>query len=70
MLLTATGDIDFKHPALVKGAIVITTESGAKKIGNDCLRPASWWSWGKGKSLDLNKAIGEVRGRGLDVLLV
>jgi riboflavin biosynthesis pyrimidine reductase len=69
VLLTATGDLDFKHPALVKGAIVITTEGGAKKIGERLPATCELVVMGKGKSLDLNKAIGEVRGRGLDVLL-
>ena len=69
VLLTATGDIDFKHPALVKGAIVITTEDGAKKVGERLPATCELVVMGKGKSLDLNKAIGEVRGRGLDVLL-
>ena len=69
VLLTATGDIDLKHPALVKGAIVITTEDGAKKIGERLPATCELVVMGKGKSLDLNKAIGEVRGRGLDVLL-
>jgi riboflavin biosynthesis pyrimidine reductase len=69
VLLTATGDLDFKHPALVKGAIVITTEGGAKTIGDRLPATCELVVMGKGKSLDLNRAIGELRGRGLDVLL-
>ena len=69
VLLTATGDLDFKHPALVKGAIVITTDGGAKKIGERLPATCELVVMGKGKTLDLNKAVGEVRGRGLDVLL-
>jgi riboflavin biosynthesis pyrimidine reductase len=69
VLLTATGDLDFKHPALAKGAIVITTEGGAKKIGDQLPATCELVVMGKGKSLDLSKAIGELRGRGLDVLL-
>jgi riboflavin biosynthesis pyrimidine reductase len=69
VLLTATGEVDFAHPALVKGAIIITTAGGAKKIGD--LLPASCELVviGKGKSLDLGNAIAELRSRGLDVLL-
>src|SRR6202171_3917486 len=33
VLLTASGKLDFSHPALVKGAIVVTTAAGAKRIG-------------------------------------
>jgi riboflavin biosynthesis pyrimidine reductase len=69
VLLTATGDLDFKHPALVKGAIVVTTEGGAKKIGDRLPATCELVVMGKGKSLDLDKAVGELRGRGLDVLL-
>lgn len=69
VLLTATGDIDFKHPALVRGAIVITTEGGAKKIGDRLPETCELVVMGKGKRLNLNKAVGEMRARGLDVLL-
>jgi riboflavin biosynthesis pyrimidine reductase len=69
VLLTATGELDFSHPALKKGAIVITTAGGAREIG-DSLPPAcELVTMGKGKSLDLGKALGELRSRGLDVLL-
>jgi riboflavin biosynthesis pyrimidine reductase len=69
VLLTATGDLDFKHPALAKGAIVITTEGGAKKIGDRLPATCELVVMGKGKSLDLNNAIGRLRERRLEVLL-
>src|SRR3979409_2481530 len=34
VLLTASGKIDFSHPALVRGATVVTTAAGAEKIGD------------------------------------
>ena len=69
VLLTASGELDFAHPAIAKGAIVITTSGGAEKLG-DRLPPAcELVVMGKGGSLDLGKAIGELRNRGLDVLL-
>jgi len=69
VVLTTSGKLDFAHPALVKGAIVITTTSGAKQIG-DRLPPAcELIAMGKGEALDLRQAIGELRNRGLDVLL-
>jgi riboflavin biosynthesis pyrimidine reductase len=69
VLLTASGKVDFSHPALVRGAMVVTTAAGAKKIG-DRLPPAcELITMGRGKSLDLGKAIAELRSRGLKVLL-
>ena len=69
VLLTASGDLDFAHPALAKGAIVITTSGGAKKVGDRLPPTCELVVMGKGGSLDLGKAIGELRNRGLDVLL-
>jgi riboflavin biosynthesis pyrimidine reductase len=69
VLLTASGDLDFNHPAVAKGAIVITTASGAKKIGSRLPPSCELVAIGKGDSLDLGKAIGELRNRGLKVLL-
>jgi riboflavin biosynthesis pyrimidine reductase len=69
VLLTASGDIDFKHPALVRGAIVMTTSAGAKKIGDRLPKACELVVLGKGKRLDMGKAIAELTGRGLHVLL-
>ena len=69
VLLTASGELDFAHPALAKGAIVITTSGGAKKVGDRLPPTCELVVMGKGGSLDLGKAIGELRNRGLDVLL-
>jgi riboflavin biosynthesis pyrimidine reductase len=69
VLLTASGEMDFGHPALARGAIVITTEGGARKIGDRLPASCELVAMGKGKSLDLGKAVHELRGRGLGVLL-
>jgi riboflavin biosynthesis pyrimidine reductase len=69
VLLTGSGELDFKHPALVRGAIVITTTTGAKKIGDRLPKTCELVTMGKGKTLDAGKAIAELRSRGLDVLL-
>lgn len=69
VLLTASGELDFAHPALARGAIVITTIAGAKKIGHRLPPACELVTMGKGKSLDLGKAIGALRNRGLQVLL-
>jgi len=39
VLLTATGDLDMKHPALVRGAVVLTTRSVADRIGGSARSP-------------------------------
>jgi riboflavin biosynthesis pyrimidine reductase len=69
VLLTASGEVDFKHPALVRGAIVMTTGAGAKKIGDRLPKACELVTLGQGKSLDIGKSMAELRGRGLDVLL-
>lgn len=69
VVLTASGEMDFGHPALARGAIVITTDGGAKKIGDRLPRTCELIAMGKGKSLDLRKAIEELRARGLNVVL-
>ncbi|MDQ6721009.1 MAG: dihydrofolate reductase family protein [Candidatus Dormibacteraeota bacterium] len=69
VLLTATGELDFDHPALIRGAIVITTIAGAKKIGRRLPPACEVVAMGKGDSLDLGNAIRELRDRGLNVLL-
>jgi len=69
VVLTASGDLDFSHPALVKGAMVVTTAAGALKIGDRLPPKSELIAMGKGKTIDLGEAIGELRGRGLHVLL-
>jgi riboflavin biosynthesis pyrimidine reductase len=69
VLLTASGALDYKHPALVRGAIVITTSAGANKIGDRLPKTCELVAMGKGKTFDIGKAIEELRSRGLDVLL-
>jgi riboflavin biosynthesis pyrimidine reductase len=69
VLLTSSGDLDYSHPALVRGATVVTTIPGAKKIGRRLPPTCELIALGKGKSVDLGKTIGELRSRGLQVLL-
>jgi riboflavin biosynthesis pyrimidine reductase len=69
VVLTGSGELDFSHPALVRGAIVMTTAPGAKKIGSRLPASCELVVLGKGKRLDIGKAVGEMRERGLDVLL-
>jgi riboflavin biosynthesis pyrimidine reductase len=69
VLLTAGGEIDFAHPALVKGAMVVTTAAGVKKIAGRLPPRCELVEIGKGNRLDLGKTVAELRGRGLQVLL-
>jgi riboflavin biosynthesis pyrimidine reductase len=69
VVVTASGELDFSHPALVKGAIVMTTADGAKKIGDRLPATCEVVVMGKGKNLDVAKVIEELRDRGLQVLL-
>ena len=69
VLLTAGGELDFSHPALVKGAMVVTTAAGAKKMAGRLPATCELIEVGKGSRLDLVKTVAELRGRGLQVLL-
>jgi riboflavin biosynthesis pyrimidine reductase len=69
VVVTASGKIDASHPALVRGAIVMTTEGGAKAIGRRLPKTCEVVTVGNGKNLDLSDALGELRSRGLKVLL-
>ena len=69
VLLTASGELDFGHPALKRGAIVMTTSAGAMKIGGRLPATCELVVLGKGKSINIGKAVSDMRDRRLDVLL-
>ncbi len=73
VVVTASGEIDANHPAMVKGAIVMTTEGGAKAIGSRLPDTCEVVKVGKNsssrESLDMGEALAELRSRGLNVLL-
>ena len=73
VVVTASGELDASHPALVKGATVLTTENGAKAIGSRLPETCEVVKVGKnsssGKSVDMRDALAELRSRGLKVLL-
>jgi len=69
VVVTASGEIDASHPAVVKGAMVMTTEAGAKAIGSRLPPTCEVVTVGKGKTLDMSDALVELRSRGLKVLL-
>ena len=67
VVVSASGKLDASHPALVKGAIVMTTEDGAKAIGNHL--PKACEVVGTGQRLELGKVLTKLRDRGLAVVL-
>lgn len=68
VVLTSSGMLDFKHPALLRGALIVTTTAGARKIG-DRLPPACELAvMGTGARLDLARVIVKLRSRGLEVI--
>jgi riboflavin biosynthesis pyrimidine reductase len=69
VVLTSSGGLDFEHPALVKGATVMTTNAGAKRIG-DRLPPAcDLVAVSGGRAVDVQDAFGECAKRGFKVVL-
>jgi riboflavin biosynthesis pyrimidine reductase len=69
VVVTGSGEIDASHPAIVKGALVMTTAEGARAIGNRLPKTCEVVAIGTGKRLDLGKAIADLRSRGQNVLL-
>jgi riboflavin biosynthesis pyrimidine reductase len=67
VVVTASGKLDASHPALIKGAIVMTTTDGARAIGNRL--PKTCEVVAPGKRLDLGEVLAELRSRGLEVIL-
>jgi riboflavin biosynthesis pyrimidine reductase len=69
VLITASGRVDLSHRALVAGALILTTDAGARAIGRRRPDASEVVVAGKGKSLDLVRAIRDLRDRGYRVLL-
>ena len=69
VVITAKGDLDSSHPALVKGALVITTDEGAEVCGAGLPASCELIAMGKGPDIDLREAVAALRTRGLEVIL-
>ena len=69
VVLTTTGDIDVSHPAIVGGATIVTSSMRAVALRD--LLPASCdvVEVGDGGSVDIARAVAELRDRGYNVLL-
>src|SRR6202140_5018710 len=66
VVVTASGDLDAPHPAIVKRAIVMTVVEGARAIGNRL--PKTCEVVGSDNRLDLGKVLTTLRSRALAVV--
>ncbi len=69
VLITASGDFDTSHPAVVDGAMIITTNQGATVLEGKLPDSAEVLTIEKNGRVDLQHAVRELRSRGFDVLL-
>jgi riboflavin biosynthesis pyrimidine reductase len=69
VVITASGDIDPSHPALVKGALVVATDDGARIVERILPPSSKVIAMGKGAKVDLREVIAALRARELEVLL-
>ena len=69
VVLTSSGKLDIKHPALARGATVLTTNAGAERIGDRLPASCEVITVGAGKKRDMVRALGEVGKRGFNVVL-
>ena len=67
-LITASGEIDVSHPAIKRGAIILTTAAGKAAL-KDKVPESCEIVQLTGKHVDAGKAIEELRSRGLAVIL-
>ena len=56
-VVTGSGDIDASHPALERGAIVLTTDEGASKLRGKLPASCTISSTGPGPTVDLKRAV-------------
>jgi riboflavin biosynthesis pyrimidine reductase len=72
VVLTASGNLDVSHPALVGGALIFTTPAGAAALAGRLPASSQLVSMSgatESTSLDLGEVITELRRRGMAVLL-
>jgi riboflavin biosynthesis pyrimidine reductase len=67
-VLSASGALDATHPALARGALVLTTDEGAAALAAD-LPPGQVVSLGPGPELDAGAAVALLRERGHRLIL-
>ena len=69
VVLTAEGDLDVNHPALQKGATILTTHRGAERIGARVPASCEVITLGRGKKFQVRRAFEELGKRGFKSIL-
>lgn len=69
VVLTARGELDLEHPALQKGATILTTQGGAERIGARLPATCDVITLGRGRKLDFHRVFAELADRGFKVIL-
>jgi riboflavin biosynthesis pyrimidine reductase len=69
VVLTGTGNIDPGHPALERGALVLTTDDGARRLAGRLPERSEVVSLGAGSAVDLGAALALLRARGYGLIL-
>jgi riboflavin biosynthesis pyrimidine reductase len=70
VVLTGTGEIDPGHPALAeRGALVLTTDDGARRLAGRLPERSEVISVGAGPKVDLRAALALLRARGNQLIL-
>jgi len=69
VVLTAAGDLDVNHPALQKGATILTTHQGAERMGGRQPATCDVVILGRGKRFKVKRAFDELHERGFQVIL-
>jgi riboflavin biosynthesis pyrimidine reductase len=69
VLFTASGDLPVSHPAVIEGATIITTKSGARTLEGRLPEPSEVLTIEKDGRVDVERAVAELRHRGYEVLL-
>ncbi|HKW72562.1 MAG TPA: dihydrofolate reductase family protein [Candidatus Dormibacteraeota bacterium] len=69
VVLTATGDIDLSHPAIVDGATILTTRAGIEKLHGGPPTSCEVIEVGDDGHVDITRAVTELRDRGYATIL-
>jgi riboflavin biosynthesis pyrimidine reductase len=68
-VLSGTGSVDPRHPALKAGALVLTSERGAAQLRGRLPRASTTLAIGADGPIDLAAAVAALRGRGHELIL-
>jgi riboflavin biosynthesis pyrimidine reductase len=69
VVMTAHGTLDVSHVAVQHGATIVTTPQGARSLQDRLPGSCDVVVAGEGEVVDVNRALDELRGHGLGVLL-